>query len=344
MKSRRWLVVFFKIFLTVLIFFGIFNYIINPYNTFNHNFYFSFNYMKTKVISDRMTKFYELKHVQPKTILMGSSRIGMIPTIYVENYVDKPIYNLSLAGSSIYEQTSYLEYALNNMDITTIIWGLDFFGINPVKNIKNKENEDRVTRYINYDDYLTSLISAKAIKHSLSTIKYNFQNKKKTSKYYADLQYKETIENTYSEQEILQNIEQTLETYTINKTFLTSEEFKKPENINICLEMIDKIVKLAQKKDVKLYILVNPVYKKHLDLYEKLGLSNTYIYWKDKLADITSYYDFLTYNSITNNHLNFRDSAHIKPDLTPMLFGRIFHNNEDNIPKDFGVFVEKKLK
>lgn len=343
MNYIKWVKVFIKTILVIGLFVSIFNYIVNPYNTFNHNFNFNFNYTKEKVISDRMTKFYELKHVQPKTILMGSSRVGIFPTEYVEKYVEKPIYNLALAGSSIYEQASYLEYALNNMNLETIIWGLDFFGFNPAKNKKNKEIENRVHRYINYDDYITSLISAKSIKHSISTVKYNIKNKAKGSKLFADLQYKKTIEQEYSESDILKNIEATLKTYSLNKYFLNSNALKEPININNSLKMIKKIVNLAHLRGVKLHIMINPVYKTHLNLYYELGLGNTYSYWKHKLAEITCYYDFLTYNSITNNHLNFRDSAHIRPDLAPLLFGRLFHDDTVKIPKDFGVFVKKKF-
>ncbi|MCG3716583.1 hypothetical protein L5F64_13415, partial [Aliarcobacter butzleri] len=64
--------------------------------------------------------------------------------------------------------------------------------------------------------------------------------------------------------------------------------------------------------------------------------------WKEELSKIAPYWDFMTQNSISDNENNYIDPSHLKQELGYLYFARIFDDKSVEIPKDFGIFVEKK--
>jgi hypothetical protein len=104
-----WLKYFSYIVILVIFIISLFNFIINPYGLFPHS--HKLNTIKNHILSDRMTQYYNFKHNKPNVIMMGTSRIGLYPSNYLEKYFPKTskISNMALAGSSIYEQSAYLK-------------------------------------------------------------------------------------------------------------------------------------------------------------------------------------------------------------------------------------------
>jgi hypothetical protein len=70
-----------------------------------------------------------------------------------------------------------------------------------------------------------------------------------------------------------------------------------------------------------------------------VGLGETFEYWKKSLADIHPYTDFCTYNKITSNKMNFRDSSHITSKFGKVIFSRIYKDSKNIIPDDFGILI-----
>ena len=321
------------------------NYIINPYNIFSHSYQGRYNYFKPYALSDRMTKFYEAKHLNPSTLMMGTSRIGLFKYTYLNPYAPKPIYNLALAGSSIYEQTRYLEYMIKHKNIKMIVWGLDFFSFNPDKKNEVTFEDERLNKGIYLDDYITSLLAYRTFEKSIQTIKINFKHnytKELNRPYFEEAQYYKQQGQPYSRNKINKNVRNTLNEYKNHTEFLKSAHFSDPHSIDSSLKRVRYIIQLCKEKKIACVIYTSPVYVTHLDLIYSLGLGNTFDYWKKSLLSIQPYNDFCTYNSVTSNIMNFRDSTHITSNNGEIIFAKNFKNSKIFVPKDFGYTVTAK--
>ena len=169
------------------------------------------NSYKARVLSDRMTKFYELKHVQPKTVLIGTSRAGLFPSQQLLPHTAAPAYNLSLAGSSIQEQSQYLEYALRTGNIETVVWSLDLFAFNPDKPQNISFQIERLEKEIYWPDITNSLLSFKTVEKSINTIKDSLRYSSDMQTHlYERTQYITMQGQSFTPSQIQENIKKTL--------------------------------------------------------------------------------------------------------------------------------------
>jgi len=338
MNKLKWIKIFLYSLTFVMSFMMIFNYIVNPLNFFKPNPNATFNRYKRNIFSDRMTLFYELNYVKPKTLMVGSSRIGYFKDDAIEKYVQKPIFNLSIAGSNVYEQSEYIKYAIKNIDIKEVVWSLDFYGFNPDKIPYNGFSKERLTKNIYLDDYFTALMSYRTFERSIKTLKDNKKINTSNFSYLVEKnQYSELQGQTFTKEEILKHVKITLDEYEHVDNFLKSKNFKNPKSLQKSLSIVKKIVTLCKEKNIKLTIYTSPVYVAHLDLINHMGLTDTFKTWKKELAKITHYTDFCYRNDITTNIMNFRDSSHTISDTGKLIFKKIYDANHTNPNLDFGI-------
>lgn len=320
------------------------NFLVNPYNVFKHTYEGSYNYFKSYALSDRMTKFYEANHIQPKTIMMGTSRIGFFNHTNLIPYTPQPIYNMAMAGASVHEQARYLEYMIGHHKLDTIVWGLDFFAFNPDKKAEASFKDERLKKFIYTNDYTDALLQYKTFERSIKTIKKNIKTDysgQLVRPYFEEAQYLPHQGSLYNQHEIEQNVYRTLTEYRNSPVFLKSENFKNPNSLNNGLKEVQYIINLCKKHHIKCLFFISPVYREHLDMIYEIGLGDSFEYWKKSLAKIQPYYDFCDYNSVTNNIMNFRDSAHISSVYAPIIFGRVFQNSSVDVPDDFGKLISE---
>lgn len=342
MTSKSWTKRFIVPPLAILTIFFVTNYTINPYNIFAYSYQGRYNAFKPYSPSDRMTKFYEAIHLKPATLIMGTSRIGFFNHTNLLPYAPQPIYNMAMAGASIDEETQYLEYMITHHKLKMVVWQLDFFSFNPDKEPQTTFTSERLQKTFYLNDYIDALLKYQTFEKSIKTIKKNFSDDytlQLIRPNFEEGQYLTQQGFIYDKKTIQSNIFRTLNEYRTSPIFLKSSSFKNPISINTNLDKVRKIVQLCHEKNIKCIILTSPVYAKHLDLIHELDLWNTFEYWKQSLADIQPYYDFCTYNSVSYNLMNFRDSAHLASPFGPVVFGRIFNTTTVEIPKDFGVWI-----
>lgn len=327
MHTKQWIKTFFIGSIFIILVVSMINYIVNPYNIFGHG-YDKYFPNKTEILSDEMTKFYVANRIHPKTIMIGTSRIGFFSESQLSPYLDAPIYNLSLPGSTIDEQAAHIEYMIKHHHIKNIIWSLDFFSFNPSKPRNPAFDPERLSNKIYWNDYLISLFSFKTLAKSIKIIKKKFLSP--PNKIYSQ---------PFSRVQIAANIDYTLKEYAGQKLFLKSELFKDPASINQKIELLKKTIIFCHENNVTCILYTSPVYYKHIDMYYSIGLGNTFEYWKKSLADIQPYTDFCAYNTLNHDMMKFRDSTHVISNVGELVFARIFNSKIDDLPHDFGYTV-----
>jgi len=331
MNPMHWIKYFMAVTTIAILSISLTNYLVNPYRIFTSSPLNSLLLTKQHLLSSRMTQVYNFKRIQPSTLMMGTSRIGLFSPKQLEVYLDKPIQNLALEGSSIYEQYCYLRYAIEHGRIKNIIWGLDFFAFNPDKSPDGTFESERLESSFYWSDYATALFNFKTFQHSLATIKDK-------------VSAPETIDfsgQPFTPEEIKSNITYTLNEYRTHKKFLASNSFQQSNSIDQNLGYVQTIINLCRKHDIRCELYTSPVYEAHLKMYNAMGLEKTFRYWKISLSRKTSYVDFCTVNSVTQNLLYFRDSSHVIQEVGSMIFARLFHDTTVKKTDDFGIDIFK---
>ena len=321
-----------------------FNYICDPYGIFNNN--WKGNSIRNHMASGRISKTYYSKRVMPQTALIGSSRVGMINVKDIEVYTKQKAYNLAMSGSSLYEQSMYAKFAIESLHVKQIIWGIDFFAFNPEAKQHFSFSAKRLGNSLYYQDYQDGLLSMNAFIASIKTL-YDSLFLKPFSTINLD-----TGVETYSESKenlkkqglafIDSKIASGLKGYSSEKVLFNSEWFKNPNSIIDKFLLIENILDLAKKHDVKIIFYISPTYYEHLNLIYSLGLGNTYEFFKLRLSELTSYWDFNTLNSITTNKNHYWDNSHMREEIGTLLMKKMFELNTSIEPLDFGVFIKLK--
>ncbi len=101
---------------------------------------------------------------------------------------------------------------------------------------------------------------------------------------------------------------------------------------------IEELIALSKLQHFKLIFFIIPFYaEQYLNQAKPLWTV------KERLANITEYYDFSGINSVTINSLNYFDAeSHYRYRVGDMIISRIFGGNAAYPPNDFGVLVTKE--
>ncbi len=138
------------------------NFIADPYNLYRTNF---FPNKPKEATQARLIKALELKQIKPISIVIGTSRadLGINPD---HEYFQKPSYNSSIPGSSIYEIKFYVEEAIKLGNLKQILFVVDWRMFNDYM----KKAEDFESYFNNFNPY-RYLINLKSLEDSYFTIK-----------------------------------------------------------------------------------------------------------------------------------------------------------------------------
>jgi hypothetical protein len=287
-NSKRWIKVWAIIIIIIIIpIVGGFNYLIDPYELYNTNYFdFKKNKQSNKI---RLIKVFKTKEIKPTSICLGTSRTeyGYDP---IHKYFTKPSYNLATSSSSMYENMLYFKYALNQGKLKKVLLVVDYRMFNESR---QKENHDFETYFENKSIY-DLLFSINVLKDSLLTIiggdsasiylengqREHNHNWKNILKDGGHLEVMKKDEKNYYKD------------YPTNYTYKDTNKKSFPD--------FEKIVKLSYENNIELDIIFGP---SHIRQWEALNYYLGYEKWLQWKKDVV-----LSVNKIANqqNKKQFR--------------------------------------
>lgn len=122
---------------------------------------------------------------------------------------------------------------------------------------------------------------------------------------------------------------------------VSDPKFNKPvgyrgNRTNETLKELKAIQDLAKQNNIKLTFFINPLHK---TTYLDTNLQE-FNEFKQRLALISSYYDFSGINTITSNNYYYYETSHYRPIVGDMMIARLY-NTGVSVPEDFGVMVQQ---
>lgn len=346
-SAKKWLFVFAVLFLFFFMLVGIINYLIDPYGLNN--------FMKVEKLNEykRSNTGYTFRfktnvfnNNEFDTIMLGTSRVGVMDPSVVNELLDAKTFNFASSGSITEIQRDLFFYAVNNKKIKNVIYGIDFLSLNGTITLENKFKEFcQVQEKIksnkaltNYDLYFNS----ETLSKSYEVVMKNLRGKGKVTKHYrADNGMRDYVD--YIEElkagtfEYDKEINYSLKSYYSLKRKGGYQNYKLSDKY---FEYIREIVTYCKEHNIRLWVYIPPMDAKHFDGLLPYGIYNEFEEFKRRLLGIVDYVDFTGHNSINDNHENYWEGSHLKKELTPLVMAKILNKTLENIPADFGVHVK----
>jgi hypothetical protein len=334
-KYRRFNLIFLLSAFLPLLTLGFFNFLIDPYDIFNSPHLPQINNAKIKKNdNDRLYKAIDIIKLKPSIVIMGSSRTKQ--AISPQHSVfdkQQTVYNLGLNNANIYEIRRYLEHSISQGNkLRTVIIGLDFWMFNKFIENQSTFTENRLEKnYITIEDNLNAIFSLATVGKSFETIKTSVEN----------VDYQNDI-NGFTPSK---SINDGKNKWRFNKTIELSFDFHdKYELSSKYLQDFQAIFDICQKNNIELIIFISPSHASQWESIYVAGQWENFAQWKRELVQILPVWDFSGYNSITREPIedkmnNYVDNSHYTPLVGDLVLNRIYNQNLESIPPDFGVLI-----
>lgn len=101
------------------------------------------------------------------------------------------------------------------------------------------------------------------------------------------------------------------------------------------VESLKRIKEFAEAHNVHFTLITGATYKSELSKY---NLDDLKIYW-EKVADVTPFWDFTGYTSISNDPRYFYDSMHYRNNVGEMILAYMFNDKDKYVPENFGHYT-----
>ena len=347
--------------ISVLLLVASLNFVVDPQKIFGVVDIKGFNREKPFILNGGMRKLksVEIEKGNYDTVLLGTSRVlrGLNPLHPV--FKSNQAYNAGLAGSGIYEISQVFEFANNNLNIKTALIGLDAFSFKSTKKPEGDFYDSKFNKkYHKLNFIFSELFSSQKLMNSVSTIKFNWQNK-----------HDEYINNGFIKINSSDKYNYTRRQFFIDyiKFYLTSENFYPVlyEDTQ-SFEWLKHILK-ERKDDTQLYLFISPIHAYQLEAMKHLNTFSNFEEWKRDLVKFIAedtvensnkqpiiLWDFSGYNSITNEQIPplgskqemkwYWESSHYKKELGDVILDVIFNypKKSENAPSDFGEIIDYK--
>lgn len=303
---------------------AIVNYVVDPFGIFQSNI------LKNKMqMNERFVKidYIEKNHKKYNAYLFGSSRIGVIEPQYFEQYIPKSkFYNFTVSSANLYDYWMHLKYFTEQKyEIRTLVLQLD------VDNMNNYGQDS--------SDYLSLLhphvkdesLIPFYLRHMFGFFPLNIRTKIEVN---LEKELRKIYDLEAGTWKLVKHEKEEKSFHFKNRRIIEYTQEKKSK------EVLKQIVDLCKREDIKLYLFTTPHNQNMMDTFV---LKDYKAYLRD-ISDITDFYDFSGYNSVTRDNKNYYEMSHYRPLVGKMIAAKIFNDQKIHVADDFGRQIKKRMK
>lgn len=333
----KYLSTYFTSFTIIILTVAIFNWFIDPFGMYWSPQIDGINKIKPESGSrTRITKAYRVHQIKPQILIVGNSRVEMGLSPSNDNFKGKSVYNQGIPGAGLSMQINYaLDVINSNPNLESVIVSVDFFDflMGPEELLSYKNNRTTPTpsyahRFISDTDQdsislkqlkeKTSLIlSLDALKASINTLfqQYSDVNSISANGFNSARSYIKTLKHEGIKtlfQRKLSEVDNRL-----NKKqwqIIASHQFPYSPNF----ERLGRIIKAANKKNVKIIFFINPYHASYLHTIAQNKQWENFQLWKYTLVQYLSQqdhkiklWDFSGFSEFVNEKVTLTKSSQI---------------------------------
>lgn len=310
----------------------------------------------------RLGKAEAVRRSRASTVVLGTSRTEFGVDPEHPGYRVRPVYNLGLSASNIYESYRFLMHAHTINPLTEVVLSLNFHMFNSfhreplnLDTLGLEVSSNGVRENNHWIDNVLKLGTVDMLFSSIETVR-----KQSESAHYLPNGMREAtniavnIKNEGGHRGAFQKNEMSY----FNGIY---KNFTFAHNRRDMLDYFSLLLKFVHQNQIVLHIYIHPSHARQLETKAATGLWPLYEEWKRHLVQINEIeaqrlgkppfplWDFSGYNSLTTEPVPsmgdtqtqmqwYWESSHYKKELGDLVLDRIFNHKEPgrNLPADFG--------
>ncbi len=364
---RRYLIIFFSIWLGGMAIIAAFNWGIDPYNMFPSPKVAGFNMVKPDADDrQRMSKAYGVSRSRPTVVILGTSRAMAIATNHPV-WKSKKVYNLALASATLYEMYRYLQHANADATVHEVVIGLDWFAFaDSISNSEYAESRMQVAsdgsrQLFNlkqyFQDILPSLWSNEALGASIST--WRSQPDGLDLELLSAQRKNQRIRDRNGNRAMFRDFENLT---LASESFTSVPQQLKSSDDTAGTQTFRELLRYAYAQHIDIRFFISPSHARLWEVWRLTGKWDRIDAWKHRLvqilqeeaqrahADVFPLWDFSGYNAVTMEPVPifgdvdhqmqwYWEDSHYTEALGEYLLDRIYdyHSPQRTVWADFGV-------
>ncbi len=338
MRHKKWFLITVTLLVAGRLLFLLLNYLVDPFGVFGtnilkHSGTDNLRVMKYKYLSRNYNKY--------DSYVFGSSRAGVIdPGMLRKSLNNVNYYNLCVHSANSLDYILQLNY-LNGFGakIKNVLLVIDIDLMSDYSGIRFGEymkighpkttGKNETAFYLDFASKIPILEISSKISENIAFLR--------APNYFNDME-----SGVLSFPNIDNKIENNHQEFIADSKGLNSDSINRAapwvswseENIHL----LKVFLKQAKAQNINLSIMTTPLN------YNKMNELDYFIYAGKlyALSQLTEFWDFSGYNTITTDNLNYYDESHFRPNVANMMIARVFNYSTNDVPDDFGVYVSNK--
>ena len=348
MKYKK-LIFYWLLAVSILPLIALFNFVVDPHQQYRNSSFYPITYQHGRELNAGLAKNFDYD-----SVILGTSMMENFVLSDVKNILkfQKPI-KMTMAGSSIYEQSIMLSTALRHREVKNVLMGLDFFSFYGCVN-RLKYGEEFFPFYL-YDENILNdykyLASLDTLVLSFESLARKFENTSKNPLYDFEKMYEWHSKN--DEDNVLKQVEQK---YKDKAQFdnNTKDKEKKLEYLISNFEFNLKPL-IGENPNIEFTLVFPPYSVLAYKVYEEREQLQEFVAFKIHVIESlkryknVKIYDFQLANEVTHDLNNYYDLYHYKKYITKWMLEQIKIKNykvDENetckyvdFVRDVGVYV-----
>lgn len=331
MKLRRWFGVLLVSGIVALLVVSGFNYVVDPFGVFGDKFinWHSYNFEN----NPRIAKIGYLDNNYEKYngyVIGGSKSSSINPELLNKYYGGESFYSMLMYGGDFFDYEKTLHYLVENYDVEHIVIHMSMHEMshyNEEKTVMNNELHAKVLGEGTIPFYMKYL----TLNFGYGKDKLEGLLKRRYDPTEASVFIPETgvYDKSVRDAEDLGTMDEFIEKYPeFNQDLPKMDSSGAPEN----LAALARMKEYCDSRDISFRFIVAPTYYKEMERYEAEGVEE----FLKEATEITDYWNFSGYNTISYDPRYFYDSMHYRNNVGEMMLARIFNDDRVKVPEDFG--------
>lgn len=336
MKLTKWLALFLCAALLFTALYAVFNMLVDPFGVFGDRLLGYGEYSMTENPRVAKMAYLENNHDKYDSYIVGCSKTSSYSVDLLNRYMDASFFNLFAYGGDMADEEKMITYVIENYSPKNIIVAMgpeaaykyDFESDSLKDNLYwAVEGGNPVSFYAKYAflhpsysiDKLASYFSRGYLPDADAV--FNVRTGA----------YNKTVRDSIP----IGSIDEYLNNETSKFQITHSRPLK---YIDECVASVKRIKELCDERGVNFMLIASPLYSAEQACYSDSDLTRLWT----SLADVTDFYDFIGYNSVSSDIRYFYDGYHFRNCVGDMALAYMFGDDSVYVPDGFGFYTTKE--
>lgn len=309
--------------------FAVPNYIVDPFWCFEHEVPYG-RYQTGFDERQQKTNYLAFREVDFDTVIFGNSRV----TYMDPRTVPGRAFNYAVSSMQLREYLPYLQFVAfrNTSHLDTVILGMSFHQTNANSELSYETPEEYIAKASSSGFRYKSLLSIELLRNSIASIRREYRGD------YHNVYIREGREIVSKkmkfpipEETRRSAIKEQLELY---RARVYGKDYEYLDNRSVFVEFKRTL------PSSRFIVFTTPVSFHLLNLLVEEGRFDDYSRWITDMVEVfDEVWNFMYYNEITTDDLNFIDAHHYSPQICDVITRKLYNIPDEIKYNDFGVRV-----